>query len=80
MNNSNINLLTLRDLIKKLALSRSTIYRKLKPTAKGYDPTFPKPKKIGPGSVRWVLSEVEQWIIQQTSKNYDRDEFEHLHL
>ena len=39
-------------------LSRSAIYSKM---SKG---TFPRPKSIGDGSVRWLKSEVMEWIDQ----------------
>lgn len=60
-----IVLMSLKDLIKKIALSRSTIYRKLKDGSQFYDPTFPKPIRIGGTSSRWVLSEVEEWLEAQ---------------
>ena len=44
-----------------IGLSRSTIYDRLNPKSKRYDPTFPKPIKFG-HSTRWKLSEVSEWI------------------
>jgi prophage regulatory protein len=34
----------------------------MKPGTKRFDPEFPKPVKIGHGSVAWVESEVDAWI------------------
>ena len=36
-------------------LSRATIYRHIKAGI------FPRPRKVGPNSVRWRSSELEQW-------------------
>ena len=54
---------------KKLGLSRSAIYSKLKPNPKrpnDYDPTFPKPIRIGSGgpsaAVGWYEDEVDAWL------------------
>ncbi len=43
-------------------LSRSAIYGKTNPNDRNYDPTFPKPIKLGARSVGWVKSEVLGWI------------------
>lgn len=53
-------------------LSRSGIYAKLTPNPKrpgDYDPTFPKPVKIGIRAVGWVESEVEAWVAAQVDKS-----------
>lgn len=49
-------LLRLKDVTAKSGLSRSTIYRRI---AAG---TFPAPLALGPGTVRWRLSDVDAWI------------------
>lgn len=66
-----IVLMSLKDIIKKIALSRSTIYRKLNPKDKSYDPTFPRPRKIGKTANRWVLAEVEAWLERQLFSNQE---------
>jgi len=43
-------------------LSRSTIYNKINPKSPQYDPTFPKPIKLGSRSVGWIEAEVQAWI------------------
>ncbi|MCB1633832.1 MAG: AlpA family transcriptional regulator [Xanthomonadales bacterium] len=48
-----------------VGLKRSTIYDKLNPKSPRYDPTFPKPIRLGGNSVGWVASEVEAWLQQQ---------------
>jgi prophage regulatory protein len=41
---------------KKYGVSRSTVWRWA-----ANDPTFPKPIKLGLGSTRWKLSDLETW-------------------
>lgn len=49
-------LLRLSDVEEKTSLSRSTIYRRIQAG------TFPAPLDLGPGAVRWRLSDVDAWI------------------
>ncbi len=46
---------------EKTGLSRSTIYLKIK---KG---EFPKPIPLGPRSVGWLSSEIDEWISARTN-------------
>jgi predicted DNA-binding transcriptional regulator AlpA len=49
--------------------SDATVYCKLNPKyANRYDPSFPRPFKIGGGTF-WKRSEVESWIDDQMNKN-----------
>jgi prophage regulatory protein len=52
-------LLRLRDVTNKTGLGSSTIYRKMG------DPKrpFPRPVALGPQTVRWRESDVDQWIV-----------------
>ena len=50
---------------QRTALSRSSIYARLDEKSKYYDPSFPRPIKLGKGAnppVAWVESEVDAWI------------------
>ena len=49
-------LLRLSDVEAKTGIKRSTIYRRIAAE------TFPAPLSLGPGTVRWRLSDVEAWI------------------
>lgn len=67
--NTNISpgetILRRRKLQSKLSLSASSIYGKLKfnPNRPNeYDPSFPKPVRLGPRAVGWLESEVDAWI------------------
>lgn len=66
MNQStNLNLYRMSKLIEVTGLGRVSIYNRLKPDSKYYDPSFPKPISLSvsnKGSVAWVASEVDAWI------------------
>lgn len=54
----------------RIGLSRSTIYGKIKFNPKRpteYDPTFPKPIRLGPGAkaVGFIESEINAWLAAQ---------------
>lgn len=49
-------LLRRRDVERMCAISRATLYRYIKKNV------FPRPIRIGPGSVRWRLSDVAKWM------------------
>jgi len=56
----------------KTGLGRSAIYGKLRfnPKRPGeFDPTFPKPVRIGKKAVGWVESEVDAWLSAQIAKS-----------
>jgi prophage regulatory protein len=47
-------------------LGRSTLYSKLNPKDRGYDPSFPIPVRISTGGgIRWLQSEIEAWIASR---------------
>jgi prophage regulatory protein len=49
-------LLRLRDVKEKTGLGSSTIYRRMAAGA------FPLPRSLGPNTVRWLQSEIDDWI------------------
>ena len=49
-------LLRLSEMIWQVKLSRSTIYRRIE------EGTFPRPRTLGTGCVRWRQSEIDAWI------------------
>lgn len=57
-----LSLINLSELIKVVPLSRTGIYERLNPKSKYYDPTFPKPIKLGKRSNRWLKEEVVAWV------------------
>jgi prophage regulatory protein len=62
------SILRRRDLEMRLRLSRSTLYEKINPKSPRFDPTFPKPFRLGiggGGAVGWLEIEIEAWIYAQ---------------
>jgi len=57
-NMSKINILRRERVQERTGLSRSTIYDRMK------EGTFPKPIRLGPRSVGWVESEIEDWLVE----------------
>ncbi|MFN3278238.1 MAG: helix-turn-helix transcriptional regulator [Paracoccus hibiscisoli] len=51
-----IDLLSIRDLEKKLRICKSTIYKKIS------SGSFPAPIKLGQGISRWSQADVYNWI------------------
>lgn len=45
-----------------IGMSRSWIYDALDPKSPQFDPTFPKPIRLGSCAVAWIEAEVQGWI------------------
>ncbi|QLI80258.1 AlpA family phage regulatory protein [Chitinibacter fontanus] len=60
-----ICILRRKQLQDRLGIARSTLYAKLNPNSASYDPSFPRPFKLGAGArlVGWLESDVEAWIL-----------------
>lgn len=61
-----------KQLESKIGLSRSAIYERLDKSSPRYDPSFPRPIKLGGGKnppVGFVESEVDSWITSQIEKS-----------
>ena len=43
--------------------SRSGLYEDIPPKRRWYDPTFPKPVKLGLRAVGWYEGEVNEWVV-----------------
>jgi len=54
-----------------LGISRSTIYVRLDPKSKQYDPDFPKPIQLCPSStsVAWVENECQEYIALRIAES-----------
>ena len=59
-------LLRLSEVQTRTALSRTTIYRKMR------DGSFPEPLKIGVRAVRWPESEIAAWLAARPRASGDR--------
>ncbi|WP_439641294.1 helix-turn-helix transcriptional regulator [Nevskia sp.] len=61
-----IRILRLRDLSMKIGLRSSSIYDRLNKNSPRFDPTFPKPIKLGQSSaIGFVEGEVDAWLEAQ---------------
>lgn len=52
-------LIPISEVCTMTGISRATIYRRIN------EGSFPRPRQVGPRSVRWLLSEVQGWIISR---------------
>lgn len=57
-------ILRFHQVIERTGLSRSTLYNRMSPENKSYDPSFPKRRPLGPRLVGWSSKEIDQWIEQ----------------
>lgn len=55
-------IIRIKELSALIGLSRSTIYDRLNPKSQRFDPTFPKPIKLGASAIGWHSAAVQQWI------------------
>lgn len=66
---SAIKLIRLQQLLAMLAVSRSWLYDKLNPQSPRFDPSFPRPIKLGKSTVAFDLAAVEAWVQQCASQS-----------
>lgn len=57
-----VKILRISALVKKIGISRSTIYDWLNPKSPRYNVTFPKQRRLGMHSVGWIESEIDKWL------------------
>ncbi|WP_373315040.1 helix-turn-helix transcriptional regulator [Halopseudomonas aestusnigri] len=67
MSVSTNRLLRLSDLVVRTGLSASSLYNRMNPRSKYYDPSFPKRVRLSfsssvRGAVAWESEEVEAWV------------------
>ena len=73
---SNTHRLLRRKQIQELfGISRSTIYARLDPKSKQYDPLFPKPIHLGLNttSIAWIEAEAQEYIGQLISQSRKKE-------
>ena len=66
-----MNILRLPFAVKKIGLSKSAIYGRIKKEPKHYDETFPKPISLGSGRtspIAFIESEIDDWINLQLQR------------
>jgi len=68
---ADVRLITKAELCRRLAASEASIDRWLRA-----DPSFPQPRCLGPGSIRWVEDEVVRFIGQLAHVAYEDHGFD----
>lgn len=63
-----VRLITLSTVMEMVGFARSSIYKMM-----GQD-RFPKPVHVGPRSVRWIESEIREWISALGTQRENRAE------
>jgi len=56
----------------RVGLSRSSVYARLRFNPKrpdDYDPTFPRPVRLGARAVGWVESEIDAWLAARIERS-----------
>lgn len=51
----------------KIGRSRSGMYELMNPQSPYYDPTFPKPIRLGHRAVGWLEHEVDLWLMAKAA-------------
>jgi prophage regulatory protein len=73
-NRTTLYMLTLKEVMKRTGLSRSTVYNKLNPRGKYFDPTFPRPVRLRSSpAIRFIESELDLWLQQCVDASRESD-------
>ena len=70
-----VTIIRRRQVETRVGLSRSTIYDKISPKSKTYDPSFPKPIDLGERAVGWLEHEIDAWIQARIDASRSKREF-----
>lgn len=62
MHENNIRLLRIKDVVLKVGLSKPTIYSKIRMGS------FPRQVVLGPKTVAWVESEINEWLSEKMAE------------
>lgn len=62
--NQELRLISLKDVVTRTALSKSTIYQLIK------DGAFPKQVNNGSRRVAWVVHEIDSWLSERINARY----------
>ena len=60
-----LRILRIKEVATKLAISKSTIYDWINPKSPRYDPSFPKPIKLGGNSIGWFSTMIDEWLTNK---------------
>jgi prophage regulatory protein len=70
---TSLKVLRCKQVMERLALSRSTIYDKLSKLSPRFDPTFPRPIRLGPNTVGWIESQLDDWLQVRITASRESD-------
>ncbi|WP_145580028.1 helix-turn-helix transcriptional regulator [Yersinia vastinensis] len=65
MTTQSITIIRLPGVLKIIGIGRSTVYDWINPKSPRYDPTFPRPIKLGQKSVGWRESDLNYWLLSR---------------
>lgn len=65
MDHQSSRLVRMREVQKKIGISRSTVYDWINPNSPRFDDSFPKPVRLGGNSVGWIDTELEDWLAEK---------------
>lgn len=65
MEHQNSRFVRMREVQKKIGISRSTVYDWINPSSPRFDDSFPKPVRLGVNSVGWIDTELEDWLAEK---------------
>lgn len=57
-----LKVIRIKPVKEKTSLCTASVYNKLNPASKYYDPHFPKRIRLGAAAVGWIESEIDAWI------------------
>ena len=60
-----LRILRIKEVATKLAIGKSTIYDWINPKSPRYDPSFPKPIKLGGNSIGWVSTMIDECVTNK---------------
>ena len=60
-----IKLIKVADVLEILPFGKSTLFARLSANSGVYDPTFPKPVKLGGRGSFWIEAEINCWLEKQ---------------
>jgi len=63
-------MLRIKHLQQILKISRSSIYYKLNPKSPYFDPTFPRPIKLGKSTTAWSTQSIQTWLNEKESNQH----------
>ena len=67
---STIRVLRIKQLAEKIGLGVSTIYARLDPKDKSYDPSFPHPISLGAKAIGFYEADADAWLLSRGGPAY----------